>query len=87
MLVNEAAFAVEGGVAAPAAIDAAMRLGTGYPMGPLAWADAIGPERVVGLLRQLHEALGERYRPAPWLVRRAAAGWPLADAPAAPSWR
>ncbi|MEB3223707.1 MAG: 3-hydroxyacyl-CoA dehydrogenase [Candidatus Sericytochromatia bacterium] len=87
MLANEAAFAVEGGVAAPEAIDAAMRLGTGYPQGPLAWADEIGPERVVALLRGLQAALGERYRPAPWLVRRAAAGWPLADAPASESWR
>ncbi|MEB3330209.1 MAG: 3-hydroxyacyl-CoA dehydrogenase NAD-binding domain-containing protein [Candidatus Sericytochromatia bacterium] len=87
MLVNEAAFAVEGGVAAPEAIDLAMRLGTGYPLGPLAWADAIGPDRVVALLRALQGALGERYRPAPWLVRRASAGWPLADAPAASAWR
>jgi 3-hydroxybutyryl-CoA dehydrogenase len=87
MLVNEAAFAVESGVAAPAAIDDAMRLGTGYPRGPLAWADAIGPDRVVALLRVLQAALGERYRPAPWLVRRAAAGWPLDDAPASTAWR
>ncbi|MEB3197188.1 MAG: 3-hydroxyacyl-CoA dehydrogenase [Candidatus Sericytochromatia bacterium] len=82
MLVNEAAFAVEAGVAAPEAIDEAMRLGTGYPLGPLAWGDRVGPARVVALLNLLREAFGERYRPAPWLVRRAAVGWPLADAPA-----
>ncbi len=78
MLVNEAAFAVEAGVATPDEIDLAMRLGTGYPHGPLAWGDLIGPARVVGLLQALREAFGERYRPAPWLVRRAAAGLPLA---------
>lgn len=80
MLVNEAAFAVEAGVATPEAIDLAMRLGTGYPHGPLAWGDLIGPARVVGLLQTLRDAFGERYRPAPWLVRRAAAGLPLAAA-------
>ena len=80
MLVNEAAFAVEAGVATPEAIDLAMRLGTGYPLGPLAWGDLIGPARVVGLLHVLREAFGERHRAAPWLVRRAAAGLPLVGA-------
>lgn len=81
MLVNEAAYAVEEGVADAPGIDLAMRLGTGYPLGPLAWGDLIGPDRVVALLQILREAFGERYRPAPWLVRRAAAQLPLADMP------
>ncbi|MEB3285482.1 MAG: 3-hydroxyacyl-CoA dehydrogenase NAD-binding domain-containing protein [Candidatus Sericytochromatia bacterium] len=88
MLINEAAFAVESGVATPEAIDRAMCLGTGYPCGPLEWADRVGPDRVVALLRTLRELFGERYRPAPWLVRRATAGWPLSDSPASSQrWR
>lgn len=81
MLINEAAFAVEAGVASPQDIDTAMCLGTAYPCGPLEWADRVGAERVVALLMTLRESFGERYRPAPWLVRRSVAGWPLGDAP------
>lgn len=38
-IVNEAASAVAEGVAAPAAIDTAMRLGMNYPNGPLEWGE------------------------------------------------
>lgn len=69
MLVNEAAFAVAEGVAEPAAIDTAMKLGTNYPRGPWAWyAEAAPLVRAVleGLHRHYRE---ERYRPAPLLVQ------------------
>lgn len=70
MLVNEAATALMEGVAAPADIDTAMRLGTNYPRGPLAWGDLIGLDVVLGVLRGLHEEYGEdRYRPCPLLTR------------------
>jgi 3-hydroxybutyryl-CoA dehydrogenase len=63
MVINEAAFAVMEGVASPADIDTAMRLGTSYPVGPLAWADAIGHDTVVRILDALHAEYGEeRYR-------------------------
>ena len=42
MLANEAADAVNQGVASAEAVDIAMRLGVGYPRGPLAWAEALG---------------------------------------------
>ena len=49
-----------------------MRLGVNYPQGPLAWADAIGLERVLGVLDHLARTYGEdRYR-ASWLLRRKA---------------
>jgi 3-hydroxybutyryl-CoA dehydrogenase len=75
MLVNEAATALMEGVAAPADIDTAMRLGTNYPRGPLAWGDLIGLDVVLGVLRGLHDEYGEdRYRPCPLLTRYAQAG-------------
>ena len=51
-------------------IDTAMRLGTAYPVGPLAWADALGPARVAAVLANLQAHYGEvRYRRAPLLTR------------------
>jgi 3-hydroxybutyryl-CoA dehydrogenase len=71
-LVNEAAFAVEEGVAAPDDIDTAMRLGLNHPRGPFEWLKRIGADRILATLRSLSEALGPaRYRPASLLQDRA----------------
>jgi 3-hydroxybutyryl-CoA dehydrogenase len=70
MLANEAAEAVQAGVASAAAIDTAMRLGVNYPRGPLEWAEAIGLKPVLEALDHLARTYGEdRYRAA-WLLRR-----------------
>jgi len=62
-IVNEAASAVEEGVATPEAIDLAMRLGTNYPRGPLAWGEQIGLAAVVRTLDDLHAQQPDgRYR-------------------------
>jgi len=75
MIINEAAYALWEGVASREDIDLAMKLGTGYPSGPLEWADAIGLDRVYDGLRGLHEEYGEdRYRPCPLLRKMVAAG-------------
>jgi 3-hydroxybutyryl-CoA dehydrogenase len=67
-LVNEAASAVADGVAAPAAIDTAMRLGTNYPSGPLEWGERIGLDHVVHTLDALHASVPDgRYRVVPLL--------------------
>jgi 3-hydroxybutyryl-CoA dehydrogenase len=67
-LVNEAAFAIGEGVAAPADVDAGTTLGLNYPRGPVAWAEATGLRHVRALLAGLHAARGEeRYRTAPLL--------------------
>ncbi len=72
MLANEAAEVVHTGVASAEAVDQAMRLGVNYPRGPLAWAEAIGLERVRDVLDHLARTYGEdRYR-ASWLLRRKA---------------
>ncbi len=41
-MLNEATWLVESGVAEPAAIDKAMKLGANHPMGPLELLDLIG---------------------------------------------
>jgi 3-hydroxybutyryl-CoA dehydrogenase len=78
MLVNGAVDARHKGVASGADIDTAMRLGTNYPLGPLAWGDRWGPATILGVLDALHAWYGEdRYRPSALLRRVAAAGGSL----------
>ncbi|MFM1881062.1 MAG: hypothetical protein RLZZ344_1296 [Pseudomonadota bacterium] len=80
MLANEAADAVNQGVCTVAAADTAMRLGVNYPLGPLAWADAIGLPRVRDVLTHLAQAYGEdRYRISPWIHQRVFAKKALYD--------
>lgn len=75
-LINEAAFAVMEGVAEPADIDEAMKLGTNYPKGLLAWADEIGIPVVLIVLDALYrEYQQERYRPCVLLKQYTRAGW------------
>src|SRR6478735_567721 len=75
MLVNEAADVVGRKVASAADVDTAMRLGVGYPIGPLAWGDRIGAVRVVELLDTLALTYGDgRYRASPTLRRAAWSG-------------
>ncbi len=65
-------------IAAPADIDTAVRLGLGYPAGPLAMGDEIGPGRVLEILSGMYAVTGDpRYRPSPWLRRRAQLGLSL----------
>jgi 3-hydroxybutyryl-CoA dehydrogenase len=65
MIVNEAAFAVEEGVAEAEVVDKAMELGVNYPKGPLGWGAEIGWPQIVSVLEHLQEATGEtRYTPA-----------------------
>ncbi|WP_249675737.1 3-hydroxyacyl-CoA dehydrogenase PaaH [Pseudomonas abieticivorans] len=79
MLANEAADAQLQGVASAADIDLAMCAGVNYPLGPLAWAHAIGTGSVVTVLQHLQAAYGEeRYRPSLQLRRSLTANTLLA---------
>lgn len=74
-LANEAFFALGEGLASAVDIDRAMRLGTRYPRGPLAWAELMGLDQVLASLDALAAEHGEdRYRAAPLLRHLVAAG-------------
>ncbi|WP_229707729.1 3-hydroxyacyl-CoA dehydrogenase [Tistrella bauzanensis] len=65
-------------IAAPCDIDPAVEMGLGYPTGPLALGDRLGPLHVLTVLEGLFGATGDpRYRPSPWLSRRARLGLSL----------
>jgi 3-hydroxybutyryl-CoA dehydrogenase len=74
-IVNIACDIAQQRIASPADIDAAVTLGLGYPQGPLAWGDALGPDKVLKILERLLDFYGDpRYRASPWLKRRARLG-------------
>ena len=78
MLVNGAVDARNQGVASAADIDTAMRFGTNYPLGPLAWGQSWGPATVLAVLEAMQAWYGDdRYRPSALLRRIAAAGGSL----------
>ena len=82
-IVNIACDIAQQRIASPADVDLAVTLGLGYPQGPLAWGDAIGAGTVLDILEALHEFYGDpRYRPSPWLKRRAMLGVSLLSAEA-----
>jgi 3-hydroxybutyryl-CoA dehydrogenase len=77
-IVNLAADIAQQRIASPGDIDDAVRIGLGYPMGPLSWGDQLGPGRILTALDRLHTLSGDpRYRPSPWLRRRAQLGLSL----------
>ena len=66
------------GTAEPEDIDKAVVLGLNYPNGPLTFGDTVGPKTVLRILQSLHRLYGDpRYRPSPWLRRRAELGLSL----------
>jgi 3-hydroxybutyryl-CoA dehydrogenase len=76
LIINEAARALDEGVASAEEIDLAMRLGVNYPQGPLKWADQIGLDDVLAVLDGLHRETGDdRYRAVPLLRKLVAAGF------------
>ena len=78
-IINEACFTVQEGTATMQDVDLGMKLGTNYPRGPFAWANAIGVERVYAVLEALwHDTHDERYKVCPLLKRQALRGEPFA---------
>ncbi len=78
MIVNIACDIAQQKIASPQDIDDAVTLGLGYPKGPLALGDQIGAPRILNILEGLQSCYGDpRYRPSPWLRRRAQLGLSL----------
>jgi len=75
MIVNIGCSIAQSGTATPLDIDKAVTMGLGYPHGPLAFGDFLGADRILEILISIFEITGDpRYRPTPWLRRRALLG-------------
>jgi 3-hydroxybutyryl-CoA dehydrogenase len=73
-MVNEAFCALESSLADAAEIDHCCTRGLGFPLGPLAAADAFGLDILLDCMKTFHRKLGDKYRPAPLLVKLVKAG-------------
>ena len=73
--LNNAVRLMENGVATRDGIDAAMKGGCGFPMGPFALLDLVGLDTTLAILEALHAEYAEaNYAPAPLLRRMVSAG-------------
>jgi 3-hydroxybutyryl-CoA dehydrogenase len=78
MVANLGCYMAEIGLGTPTDIDTAMKLGLGYPLGPLELAEDLGAANALRIMERLQDITGEdRYRPTLWLKRRAALGLPI----------
>ena len=77
-IVNIATDICQQGICSPADLETAVTLGLGYPMGPLAMGNLLGPTNVLEVLFNMGTVYSDpRYRPSPWLRRRGAIGLSL----------
>jgi 3-hydroxybutyryl-CoA dehydrogenase len=77
-IVNIATDMCQQRICTPADLEIAVTLGLGYPMGPLALGNKVGPANVLEILFNMQTVYGDpRYRPSPWLRRRGAIGLSL----------
>jgi len=73
-MVNEAFYVLESSLASAEEIDRSCVKGLNFPLGPLAAADAFGLDILLNCMATFHKELGEKYRPAPLLVKLVKAG-------------
>jgi 3-hydroxybutyryl-CoA dehydrogenase len=74
-IVNVGCDIVQQRIATPDDLDSAVMLGLGYPKGPLGMGDAVGAPKILAILEAMQSFYREsRYRPSPWLKRRAKLG-------------
>jgi 3-hydroxybutyryl-CoA dehydrogenase len=77
-IVNIGCDICQQGICSPEDLNLAVQIGLGYPRGPLAMGDWIGPVNILEVLFNMQTVYGDpRYRPSPWLRRRAALGLSL----------
>jgi 3-hydroxybutyryl-CoA dehydrogenase len=77
-IVNIASDICQQRVCSPQNLETAVTLGLGYPLGPLAMGDQFGSVNILEVLFNLQTVYGDpRYRPSPWLRRRAVLGLSL----------
>ncbi len=77
-VVNIAANIAQRSIASVDDIEAAVKIGLGYPMGPLSLGDVIGVNKIYEILQNQQEITGDdRYRASLWLRRRAQLGLSL----------
>ncbi len=74
VLVNQAFYLLQDGVATPEDIDKAAKLTFNHKMGPLELGDYIGLDTILRVMEYLHAELGEMYRPSPLLKNYVKAG-------------
>lgn len=73
-MLNAAVKVLEAGTGTREDIDAAMKYGWGFPMGPLELIDLVGVDVQLAVMEVLYEETGDSYyKPAPLLKRMAAA--------------
>ena len=74
-IVNIAANIAQRGIASVEDIEDSVRIGLGYPAGPLSIGEKIGGERILMILDAMQAQTGDmRYRPSLWLSRRVTLG-------------
>lgn len=73
-MVNDAFLALEAGLASAEDIDRSCTRGLGFPLGPLAAADAFGLDILLACMNTFRKELGDKYRPASLLVKLVKAG-------------
>jgi len=74
--INEGCAILYEGLASAEDIDTAMKLGAGWPMGPLTLCDLVGGDIALAVMNTLYEETGDpKYRPSGLLKQYVRAGW------------
>jgi len=73
-MVNEAFYVLGNSIASAEEVDRCCVRGLNFPLGPLAAADAFGLDILLNCMKTFYKELGEKYRPAPLLIKLVEAG-------------